>query len=83
MLLLFLLFVLFSGQVERRLLNGTIEVSFPDGSVRILELDGTEKWTLPDGTLIQILTKGEKILTLPNGQCEIHTGTHKVISNNI
>ncbi|KOX76822.1 Centromere protein J [Melipona quadrifasciata] len=48
------------GQVERRLLNGTVEVSFPD-----------------DGTLIKILTNGEKILTLPNGQCEIHTDTHK------
>lgn len=82
--ILHIIFVLSSGQVERRSHNGTVEISFPDGSVRILESDGIEKWSLPDGTLIQILTNGEKILTLPNGQREVHTTTHKVThSNNI
>lgn len=63
--------------------DGTVEVLFPDGSVRIVKSDGIEKWTLPDGTLMQIFTNGEKVLTLPNGQREIHTSTHKVTSKNI
>ncbi|XP_043255809.1 uncharacterized protein MAL13P1.304 [Colletes gigas] len=65
------------GQVERRSHSGMIEVSFPDGSIRVLESNGTENWTLPNGTLIQTFTNGEKILTLPNGQREIHTKDHK------
>lgn len=66
--------------MEKRTSDGTVEVSFPDGAVRIVQADGTEKWSLPDGTVAQTFSNGDKILTLPNGQKEIHTKEHKVRS---
>lgn len=65
--------------MERRSKDGTVEVSFPDGSVRILQTNGTEKWALPDGTIAETSADGEKLLILPNGQREVHTKDHKVI----
>lgn len=69
---------MYSGQVEKHTSDGTVEVSFPDGAVRVIQTDGTEKWTFPDGMVAQTFTNGDKILALPNGQREIHTKTHKV-----
>lgn len=65
--------------MERRTKNGTTEVSFPDGSVRLLQSDGTEKWILHDGTIVETFPDGDKILSFPNGQREVHTKEHKVI----
>lgn len=64
--------------MEKRTADGTVEVLFPDGAVKIVQADGMEKWSLPDGTAVQIFTNGDKILTLPNGQREIHTKDLKV-----
>lgn len=64
--------------MEKRASDGTVEVSFPDGAIRVAQADGTEKWSLPDGTVAQTFINGDKILTLPNGQREIHTKEHKV-----
>lgn len=64
--------------MEKHSSDGTIEVSFPDGVLRIAQADDTEKWVLPDGTVAQTFVNGDKILTLPNGQREIHTKEHKV-----
>ncbi|CAG5077340.1 Similar to CENPJ: Centromere protein J (Homo sapiens) [Cotesia congregata] len=53
------------------------DVSFPDGSIRLVQPDGITKWALPDGTIAETFPNGDKILSLPNGQREIHTADHK------
>lgn len=71
-------FIEFSnGQQERRDTDGTVEVSFADGSKRLIKPNGEEKWTLADKTIAETFPNGDKILTLPNGQREIHTKDHK------
>ncbi|KAF7990619.1 hypothetical protein HCN44_000424 [Aphidius gifuensis] len=71
-------FIEFSnGQQERRDIDGTVEVSFADGSKRLIKPNGEEKWTLADKTIAETFPNGDKILTLPNGQREIHTKDHK------
>lgn len=69
-----------SGQVEKRTSDGTVEVTFPDGSVQVVQANGTDKVSLPDGTVVETFVNGDKILNLPNGQREIHTKEHKVNS---
>lgn len=77
------LFFSHSGQTEHRFKDGTVEVHFPNGSVRItnpykLKSDGiTEEWKYPDGTSVIQKTNGDKLLLLPNGQREVHTNGHK------
>lgn len=72
-----------SGQVEHRHKNGTVEVHFPNGSVRTTcpakeKNDGiSEEWSFSDGTNVIQKTNGERLLLLPNGQREVHTNGHK------
>ena len=55
---LFLLFLFFfSGQEEIRYPNGTLQISFADGSVKRIDTDGTENINFPDGTKGQLISK--------------------------
>ena len=76
---LFLLF--FSGQEEIRYPNGTLQISFADGSVKRIDTDGTENINFPDGTKVVVNANGERTLLLPSGQKEIHTTAYKVRKN--
>lgn len=71
----------FSGQIEHRFKDGSTEVHYQNGSIRITNPNWTddtkEEWRLPDGVNIKILNNESKILTFPNGQREIHTANHK------
>lgn len=67
-----------SGQIEKKLSDGTSEIKFPDGIVRKLMADGTEEITYLDGSVVTVGTNGDRILLLANGQKEIHTKEHKV-----
>ena len=71
---------LFSGQEEIRYPNGTLQISFADGSVKRIDTDGTENINFPDGTKVIVKANGERTLLLPTGQKEIHTSTFKVIN---
>lgn len=72
-----------SGQIEHRHKNGTIEIQFPNRSVRITnpyrERDEgiVEEWKYADGSNVIQMKSGERILLLPNGQKEIHSNNHK------
>lgn len=74
---------IFRGQTEHRYKNGTVEVHFPNRSVRITnpareQKEGIkEEWKYADGSNAVQLTNGERILMLPNGQREIHANGHK------
>ena len=70
----------FSGQEEIRYPNGTLQISFADGSVKRIDTDGTENINFPDGTKVIVKANGERTLLLPTGQKEIHTTTFKVRS---
>ena len=48
----------FSGQEEIRYPNGTLQISFADGSVKRIDTDGTENINFPDGTKGQLISKG-------------------------
>ena len=74
----FFLTLFFSGQEEIRYPNGTLQISFADGSVKRIDVDGTENINFPDGTKAIITADGERTLILPNGQKEIHTNSCKV-----
>lgn len=73
----------FSGQIEHRHKDGTVEVHFPNGSVRTTcpakeKNEGiSEEWTFADGTNVIQKTNGERLLLMPNGQREVHTNGHK------
>lgn len=73
----------FSGQIEHRHKNGTIEIQFPNRSVRITnpyrERDEgiVEEWKYADGSNVVQMKNGDRILLLPNGQKEIHANNHK------
>jgi T-complex protein 10 C-terminus len=79
--LLQLFYLLFSGQTEHRYKDGSVEVHYQNGSIRITNPnwtdDSKEEWRLPDGTNIKIKNNETKILTFANGQREIHTTNHK------
>ncbi|XP_055387735.1 calponin homology domain-containing protein DDB_G0272472 [Condylostylus longicornis] len=69
-----------NGQTEHRHKNGTIEVHFPNGSIRISNSSDSnklEEWRYADGTSSVLFRNGDKILSFPNGQKEIHTKIHK------
>lgn len=74
-------FLFSSGQIEHRFKDGTNEVHYSNGSIRITNPNWTdetiEEWRLPDGTNIKISSNDTKILTFANGQREIHTPNHK------
>ena len=73
----------FSGQKEHRHKDGTVEVYFPNGAVRITNSPHQkseeifEEWKYPDGTNVIQKANGDKWLILPNGQREVHTNGHK------
>ncbi len=71
-------FRFFSGQEEIRYPNGTLQISFADGSVKRIDTDGTANINFPDGTKVVVKANGERTLLLPSGQKEIHTSTFKV-----
>ncbi|EDW96402.2 uncharacterized protein Dyak_GE24909 [Drosophila yakuba] len=69
-----------NGQTEHRRRDGTVEVHFPNNSIKIVDPSDTEKleeWRYADGTHLVQLRNGDKILNLPNGQKEIHTKLNK------
>ncbi|XP_017031588.1 centromere protein J [Drosophila kikkawai] len=69
-----------NGQTEHRRKDGTIEVHFPNNSIKIVDPSHTEKleeWRYADGTHLVQMRNGDKILNLPNGQKEIHTKLNK------
>lgn len=68
----------YSGQIERKLNDGSSEIKFPDGVVRKIRPDGTEEIVYLDGSVVTVQPNGDRVLLLPNGQKEIHTKEHKV-----
>lgn len=70
---------IFSGQEEIRYPNGTLQISFADGSVKRIDTDGTENINFPDGTKVIVKSNGERTLLLPSGQKEIHASNFKVL----
>lgn len=69
-----------NGQTEHRRKDGTVEIHFPNNSIKIVDPSDTEKleeWRYADGTHLVQLRNGDKILNLPNGQKEIHTKLNK------
>lgn len=71
-----------NGHTEHRHKNGTIEVHFPNGAIKITRPHNEnenilEEWKYPDGTTVTDLKNGDKILKLLNGQSEVHTKLHK------
>ena len=75
-------FYFFSGQEEIRYPNGTLQISFADGSVKRIDTDGTENINFPDGTKVIVKANGDRTLLLPSGQKEIHTSNFKVQKRN-
>ncbi|EDV92884.1 trichohyalin isoform X2 [Drosophila grimshawi] len=69
-----------NGQTEHRKKDGTIEIHFPNNSIKIVDPSDAEKleeWRYADGTHLVQLRSGDKILHMPNGQKEIHTKLNK------
>ncbi|KAH8292046.1 hypothetical protein KR054_004123 [Drosophila jambulina] len=69
-----------NGQTEHRRKDGTIEVHFPNNSIKIVDprhAEKLEEWRYADGTHLVQMRNGDKILNLPNGQKEIHTKLNK------
>ncbi|XP_033167956.1 centromere protein J [Drosophila mauritiana] len=69
-----------NGQTEHRRKDGTVEIHFPNNSIKIVDPSDTEKleeWRYANGTHLVQLRNGDKILNLPNGQKEIHTKLNK------
>ncbi|XP_016985740.1 centromere protein J isoform X3 [Drosophila rhopaloa] len=69
-----------NGQTEHRRKDGTIEIHFPNNSIKVVDPSDAEKleeWRYADGTHLVQLRNGDKILNLPNGQKEIHTKLNK------
>ncbi|KAH8330854.1 hypothetical protein KR067_008325 [Drosophila pandora] len=69
-----------NGQTEHRRKDGTVEIHFPNNSIKVVDPSDAEKleeWRYADGTHLVQLRNGDKILNLPNGQKEIHTKLNK------
>ncbi|KAH8381357.1 hypothetical protein KR093_003039 [Drosophila rubida] len=69
-----------NGQTEHRRKDGTVEIHFPNNTIKIVDPSDAEKleeWRYADGTHLVQLRNGDKILNLPNGQKEIHTKLNK------
>jgi len=59
-----------NGQTEHRRKDGTIEIHFPNNSIKVVDPSDAEKleeWRYADGTHLVQLRNGDKILNLPNG----------------
>ncbi|XP_071448849.1 centrosomal P4.1-associated protein isoform X2 [Hetaerina americana] len=65
-----------NGQIERHC-NGTTEVSFLDGTIRLIHPNGKEEVMLPDGTMATVQPNGDQLIQLPNGQKEYQTKEYK------
>lgn len=72
---------IFSGQIEHRYKDGTTEIHYSNGSIRISNPTWTddlkEEWRMPDGTNVKVFKNNTKILSFSNGQREVHTTNHK------
>ncbi|BFF89599.1 trichohyalin [Drosophila madeirensis] len=69
-----------NGQTEHRHKDGTIEIRFPNNTIKMVDpsdAEVLEEWRYEDGTRLVQLRNGDKILNLPNGQKEIHTKLNK------
>ncbi|XP_022218281.2 centromere protein J [Drosophila obscura] len=69
-----------NGQTEHRHKDGTIEIRFPNNTIKMVDpsdAEVQEEWRYADGTRLVQLRNGDKILNLPNGQKEIHTKLNK------
>jgi centromere protein J len=64
--------------VETRNADGSLEISFPDGSVKQVSSDGAELMSFADGTKVEVNCEGDRTLHLANGEREIHTTEYKV-----
>ena len=58
-------------------MDGTLTISFPDGSTKTITTDREENITFPDRTTVKTRTNGDRIVHLPNGQKEEHTEDYK------
>jgi len=65
--------------VETRNADGSLEISFPDGSVKRVAADGAELMSFADGTKVEVDAEGDRTLHLANGEKEVHTSEYKVI----
>lgn len=72
------LFIINSGHKCTKRIDGSTEVSYPDGTLKTINADGTEEQIFPDGRKTIKNLQGEHIILLPNGQKEIHTEEYKV-----
>ncbi|XP_002137953.2 centromere protein J [Drosophila pseudoobscura] len=69
-----------NGQTEHRHKDGTIEIRFPNNTIKMVDpsdAEVQEEWRYADGTRLVQLRNGDKVLNLPNGQKEIHTKLNK------
>lgn len=69
----------FSGYIERRYPDGSLQAHCSNGTVRWIKPGNYEECRFPDGTLVSINADGEQTLRFPNGQVEIHTSEYKVL----
>ena len=64
-------------QFQERGIDGTVTISFPDGSTKTISTNGVENITFPDGTKVKTHPNGDRTVNLPNGQIEEHTEEYK------
>lgn len=76
-------FVIVSGQVEKHYPDGTKEVIFPDQTVKYLFADGSQESVFTSGVIQRVATNGDVTIEHPNGQREIHTSQFKVKDKNL
>lgn len=69
--------LLFSGQIEKRYPDGTVEITFPSKDIKYLFPDGGQEVILTDGTVMQYSSKGERTVEYPSGDREVHTAEYQ------
>ena len=57
--------------------DGSLSISFPDGSTKTVSAGGEEHVNFSDGTVVTIDPNGDKLVELPNGQTEEHTSLYR------
>lgn len=67
-----------SGQVEEHGRDGSVEVKYPDGTIRRVFSTGEEEQETPDGTVARRLRDGTETVDYPNGQREVRSELYRV-----
>ena len=60
-----------------RLPDGSIFITFPDGSTKKISNAGEEVINFSDGTVVRIHPNGDKVVNLVNGLVEEHTSLYR------